>query len=97
MSKICQGLLEAKKSRVRDVETLGKLWFHEVARVLKDRLNTNEDHNWLHEKMHDLIEVNFRVRSREKPIYFSNILKLDSREYEEVELKQIQPVVEEFQ
>ena len=47
--------------------------------------------------MHDLIEVNFRVRSREKPIYFSNILKLDSREYEEVELKQIQPVVEEFQ
>ena len=55
VSKICQGLLEAKKSRVRDVETLGKLWFHEVARVLKDRLNTNEDHHWLNEKMHDLI------------------------------------------
>lgn len=34
---------------------LGKLWFHETSRVLKDRLNTNEDHHWLHEKMHDLL------------------------------------------
>ena len=40
VSKICQGLLEAKKSTIRDTESLGKLWFHEVSRVLKDRLNT---------------------------------------------------------
>lgn len=97
VSKICQGLLEAKKNKVRDVETLGKLWYHEVSRVLKDRLNTDEDHSWLHEKMHDLMEVNFRIRNRESKIFFSNILKLDSREYEEVELKSVLPVIEEFQ
>jgi hypothetical protein len=55
---------------------LGKLWFHEASRVLKDRLNTEQDHVWLHDKMHDLLEVNFRVRKRDSSIYFTNILKL---------------------
>lgn len=48
--------------------------------------------------MHDLLEVNFRVRKRDANIYFSNILKLDTREYEEIpDLKKIIHVVEEFQ
>jgi hypothetical protein len=72
-------MLECKRNTVRDVESLGKLWFHESSRILKDRLNSEQDHQWLHEKMHDLLEVNFRVRKRDSSIYFSNILKLDSR------------------
>lgn len=91
-------MLEAKKSTIREVESLGKLWFHEVSRVLKDRLNTTEDHNWLHEKMHDLMEVNFRVRGRDKNIYFSNILKLDTKEYEELpNLAKVITTLEEIQ
>jgi hypothetical protein len=40
--------------------------------------------------MHDLMEVNFRVRNRDKSIYFSNILKLDTKEYEELpDLKKV--------
>lgn len=74
------------------------MWFHESSRILKDRLNNEQDHHWLHEKMHDLLEVNFRVRKRDANIYFSNILKLDTREYEEIpDLKKIIHVIEEFQ
>ena len=47
-------------------------------------MNTEQDHLWLHNKMHDLLESNFRVRKRDSNIYFSNILKLVSKEYEEV-------------
>lgn len=32
--------MEAKRTTCRDIETLGKLWYHECSRVLKDRLNT---------------------------------------------------------
>lgn len=40
--------------------------------------------------MHEIIEVNFRVRNRDKSIYFSNILKLDTKEYEELpDLKKV--------
>ena len=58
--------------------------------MLKDRLNTVEDHHWLEDKMHDLMEVNFRVRNRDKSIYFSNILRLDTKVYEELpDLKKV--------
>lgn len=44
--------------------------------------------------MHDIMEVNFRVRNREKKIYFSNILRLDSKEYEELpDLKKVVTVL----
>lgn len=40
--------------------------------------------------MHDLMEVNFRVRNRDKNIYFSNILRLDTKEYEQLtDLKKV--------
>jgi dynein heavy chain len=90
--------METRKSTVRDVETLAKLCFHEVSRVFKDRMNTEEDHHWLEDKMHDLMEVNFRVRSRETKIYFSNILKLDTKEYEQLpDLKKVVNVLNEIQ
>lgn len=48
--------------------------------------------------MHDLMEVNFRVRSREKNIYFSNILKLETKEYEELpDLRKVVTVLNEIQ
>jgi dynein heavy chain len=48
--------------------------------------------------MHDLMEVNFRVRSREKKIYFSNILKLDTKEYEQLsDLRKVVNVLNEIQ
>ena len=66
--------------------------------MLKDRLNTEQDHHWLHEKMHDLLEVNFRVRKRDSSIYFTNIMKLETREYEEIpDFKKLLPVIDEMQ
>ena len=48
--------------------------------------------------MHDLMEVNFRVRGRDKNIYFSNILKLDTKEYEELpNLAKVITTLEEIQ
>lgn len=58
---------------------MGRLWFHECSRVLKDRLNTEADHHWFVEKLNDVMEVNFRVRKRDGSVYFSNINKLDTR------------------
>lgn len=44
------------------------------------------------------MEVNFRTKKKDGAIYFSNINKLDTREYEEIPiLKKILPTIEEFQ
>ena len=44
------------------------------------------------------MEVNFRTKKKDGAIYFSNINKLDTREYEEIHLlKKILPTIEEFQ
>lgn len=77
---------------------MGRLWFHECSRVLKDRLNTEADHHWFTEKLNEVMEVNFRTKKKDGAIYFSNINKLDTREYEEIPiLKKILPTIEEFQ
>jgi thymidylate synthase len=66
--------------------------------VLKDRLNTEEDHAWFTEKLNDVMEINFRLRKKDGGVYFSNINKLESREYEEIQqLKKIISTIEEFQ
>jgi hypothetical protein len=50
--------------------------------VLKDRLNTEADHQWFTEKLNEVMDVNFRIKKKDGAIYFSNINKLDTREYE---------------
>ncbi len=38
ISKVIQGILMARPISVRDPETLGRLWVHEIQRVFHDRL-----------------------------------------------------------
>ena len=98
ISKVFQGILQMKPSTVRDADTFGKLWFHEIQRVFRDRLNTQEDHEWFHLMSCDLLESYFRVHAREEKFYFSDILKLDSREYEILgDLKKVAKTLDEKQ
>lgn len=46
LSKVFQGLLMITASKMKDRETLAKLWLHETQRVFYDRLINSEDQLW---------------------------------------------------
>lgn len=46
VSRVFQGILMVKNGVVKDVDTVTRLWVHEVSRVFYDRLINEEDRDW---------------------------------------------------
>ena len=86
ISKVIQGILMTRPISIRDPETLGKLWVHEVQRVFHDRLIDDEDRDWFNNLLIDQLAKNFRLNwdyeevFKRNVIYFGDLLKLEAPE-----------------
>ena len=86
ISKVIQGILMTRPISVRDPETLGRLWTHEIQRVFHDRLISEEDRNWFNNMLIDVLAKQFRMNwdfeetFKRNVIYFGDLLKLEAPE-----------------
>ena len=69
LSKVFMGLSLANQQTISDQIQLIQLWAHELQRVFKDRLNTDEDRQWFDETVENISSSILGVRP--------NVLKLN--------------------
>ncbi|XP_065194434.1 dynein axonemal heavy chain 1-like [Sycon ciliatum] len=89
LSKVFQGLLMAKPSKVKDDVGLYRLWFHECCRVFEDRLVNNEDRNWFEDLLRNKMATDLNVSVDDVlphglPIYGDFAQGSDVKTYEEI-------------
>ncbi|EGR30170.1 hypothetical protein IMG5_139330 [Ichthyophthirius multifiliis] len=108
VSKVFQGILNAKPNIIVSVENLAKLWIHECARVFHDRLINEQDRQWFMENACKQVIMNFKldwkkeqVFNGEVPLIFSDFLKKgldrEDRNYEEVkDFQKLTKIIEDY-
>lgn len=61
LSKIVQGLLQAKSEYYDSKESMLQLWLHELFRIIGDRMWDSRDQQWLREKAQGLLKSAFET------------------------------------
>ncbi|CAD8076520.1 unnamed protein product [Paramecium sonneborni] len=94
VSKVFQGILEAKPLIYQKSEQIIRLWAHETCRVFMDRLINQNDQDWFKENLIKNILINFKIEYKvqeffnsQRPFIFADFQKkveLQDRIYEEV-------------
>ncbi|KAL4466850.1 hypothetical protein ABPG74_010447 [Tetrahymena malaccensis] len=107
VSKVFQGLLLAKPHIILNVESLVKLWIHEMSRVFCDRLINEQDRNWFMDTIQKQLFINFKLDWKkedvfnEVPLIFSDFMKrnieFEDRVYEEAkDFQRLTKIIEEY-
>lgn len=60
-ARVVQGLLLAHPDKVKEPETLMRLWSHEAYRVFYDRLIDDQDRNWFFETLGEICSQHFNI------------------------------------
>eukprot|EP00163_Fabomonas_tropica_P009439 TRINITY_DN1923_c0_g1_i1.p1 TRINITY_DN1923_c0_g1~~TRINITY_DN1923_c0_g1_i1.p1 ORF type:complete len:2652 (-),score=902.80 TRINITY_DN1923_c0_g1_i1:9-7298(-) len=87
LSKLIQGLVQAKPSTVPDRETFVKLWAHEAARVIEDRLIDQPDIKWFRQQCASLMKTHFKEEwplEKFANLMFGDVLTMEDKEYQEI-------------
>jgi len=73
LSKVFQGVLMVKAAQLSDREPLLRLWVHEMQRVFRDRLISQEDRDWFNQAtavmLKDRLEADWAVASFENTLF----------------------------
>ncbi|CAK92427.1 unnamed protein product (macronuclear) [Paramecium tetraurelia] len=107
VSKIFQGILQAKPMIYQKSEQMVRLWAHETCRVLMDRLINSQDQDWFKENLVKNIFLFFKIEYKvnelfdsQPPLIFADFQKraeLSDRIYEEVrDYNQLIKVINEY-
>jgi dynein heavy chain len=103
ISKTFQGMLMVDRRRVTTGVQLGRLWVHENTRVFGDRLINDADKRWLHQTLEQQMEGSTALKANElwaerKEIFCSDFMipGADPRVYEEIDVKELQPMIEDY-
>ncbi|GAB1605521.1 dynein axonemal heavy chain 1-like isoform X5 [Argonauta hians] len=103
LSKIFQGILMLDINKIKCIEDLLRVWYHECCRVFQDRLVNNEDREWFTECFKQKIKEDFNLDFCEtvdgQPILFTDFLSRsgESQSYEEVlDHQKLSKSLEEF-
>lgn len=108
VSKIFQGILQAKPTMFTKSEDFIKLWLHECCRVFHDRLINDSDRRWLQENLLKMAFVYLKTEWKRDevfesalPLIYADFMKrgveLPKREYEEVkDLQRLIKVIREY-
>ncbi|KAJ3052746.1 Dynein heavy chain 6, axonemal [Rhizophlyctis rosea] len=106
LSKVVQGILQAKPMVVQAKMDIVKLFCHESARVFHDRLIDETDRVYFNQLLSELVEKNFGVSIpketlSQKPIMFGDFLKRgvppEERVYLELnDMKAMNTILEEY-
>jgi len=92
LSKVIQGIMMTKATSVGSVDSLAKLWVHEICRVFYDRLTNQEDKEWLgrlavtYSGKYLKTQWEYEDVFEKSHIYWGDTLKLDApvKLYEEI-------------
>ncbi|XP_071830856.1 dynein axonemal heavy chain 1-like isoform X2 [Apostichopus japonicus] len=102
LSKIFQGMLMANASKLENLPSLLRLWYHENCRVFQDRLVNNEDREWFEELMKKKISESFQTDFKEvtptKHLFYGDFVgaNVDNKVYAEInDQKKMIKVMEE--
>jgi dynein heavy chain, axonemal len=57
LSKVFQGMLMVREAQLPDTDALARLWLHEVQRVFRDRLVSEEDRTWFNGVCGELLKA----------------------------------------
>jgi dynein heavy chain, axonemal len=103
ISKTFQGMLMIDRRRVTTAVQLGRIWVHENTRVFGDRLISDEDKNWLRATLEKEMEANTALKAAElwaeRPEVICSDFMIpgaDPRIYEEIDVPELQPMVEDY-
>lgn len=106
LSKVFQGILQAKPQSISSKTDMARLFFHESSRVFHDRLINASDRNFFNLTALELIEKNFAIRIPSEtfstnPIIFYDFAKrgcpTEDRIYTElVDTKVLNTILEEY-
>ena len=73
LSKVFQGVLMVKSGQLQDRDSLLRLWVHEMQRVFRDRLISQEDRDWFNtataEMLKSRLDADWSVSSFENVLY----------------------------
>eukprot|EP00736_Rhodelphis_marinus_P004047 Rmarinus@m.11564 len=72
MSKVIQGMLQARPENVADSDQLIRLWCHEEIRVFADRLVDSKDRTWFYALLQEKLKKNLLVDWKTEQ--FANVL-----------------------
>eukprot|EP00698_Gefionella_okellyi_P007651 TRINITY_DN186_c0_g4_i1.p1 TRINITY_DN186_c0_g4~~TRINITY_DN186_c0_g4_i1.p1 ORF type:complete len:3955 (+),score=1074.62 TRINITY_DN186_c0_g4_i1:43-11907(+) len=107
LSKVIQGVLQAKMSTVSDKESAARLWTHESMRVFYDRLINREDRRYFVDLLIELAKRNFGLTwsadsFEERPIIYGDFMRIgvspEQRQYEFIsDMPKLVKVLTEYQ
>lgn len=70
-SRVIQGVLLSVPEAIEGIDTMRRLWVHEISRVYGDRLITATDQKWLFDRIHQTVETQLHSAPQE---LFSRII-----------------------
>eukprot|EP00742_Colponemidia_sp_Colp-10_P007071 GILJ01007591.1.p1 GENE.GILJ01007591.1~~GILJ01007591.1.p1 ORF type:complete len:2165 (-),score=376.69 GILJ01007591.1:179-6499(-) len=74
ISKVFQGLLNARPRFIPNSKVFTRLWLHETSRVFYDRLISEEDRSWFKSLATELINKNFKMDWNQDQIFGSGLI-----------------------
>lgn len=103
ISKVFQGLLMSDRRKVNSSIGFGRLWVHESTCVFGDRLINDEDKHWLRNTLEKNLAVSTGISKDQiwadrKEVIYSDFMipGADPKIYEEVNIPDLQPMVEDY-